>query len=389
MGTRSNTRCRTFRLWAQFRQTPRLLYTRRVFKLIKDWYQRYLTDPQAVALIVLLLPGIVIFWVLGNILAPVFAAIILAYLLDSPVELLEKKLRVARLSAVCVIFLLFLALLGFSVLLLLPLITQQISEFLDNMPAMINNTQELILRLQRRYPQLIPEDILNQLIANMRSELASMGRNMLSFWLSSIPTLITVLVYLLLVPLMIFFLLKDKTLLLRHASNLFPSYRGAAKQLWDEMDAQMGNYIRGKSCEIIIIGAGAFIIFYTLELEYSVLLAIAVGLSVLIPYIGGTIVTLPVVLVAYAQWGLDSSFYWTLAWYLILQFLDGNVLVPILFSEAVNLHPVTIVVAILICGGLWGFWGVFFAIPIATLVKTLINIWPENHAVPTETSQDG
>ena len=62
--------------------------------------------------------------------------------------------------------------------------------------------------------------------------------------------------------------------------------------------------------------------------------------------------------------------------YFVIQFLDGNVLVPILFSEAVNLHPIAIIVAILVFGGLWGFWGVFFAIPLATLVKALINVWP-------------
>jgi putative permease len=61
---------------------------------------------------------------------------------------------------------------------------------------------------------------------------------------------------------------------------------------------------------------------------------------------------------------------------MILQFLDGNILVPVLFSDAVNLHPIAIIVAILVFGGIWGFLGVFFAIPLATLVKALINIWP-------------
>ena len=67
---------------------------------------------------------------------------------------------------------------------------------------------------------------------------------------------------------------------------------------------------------------------------------------------------------------------WLMISYLFLQFLDGNVLVPVLFSDAVNLHPIAIIVAILVFGGLWGFWGVFFAIPFATLIKALINIWP-------------
>ncbi len=64
--------------------------------------------------------------------------------------------------------------------------------------------------------------------------------------------------------------------------------------------------------------------------------------------------------------------------FVISQLLDGNLVVPFLFSEAVNLHPLTIIIAVLIFGGLWGFWGVFFAIPLATLVKAVINALPSN-----------
>lgn len=72
--------------------------------------------------------------------------------------------------------------------------------------------------------------------------------------------------------------------------------------------------------------------------------------------------------------------------YGIIQALDGNVLVPLLFSEAVNLHPVAIIVAVLVFGGLWGFWGVFFAIPLATLIKAILNAWPKAKQHVGETS---
>ena len=81
-------------------------------------------------------------------------------------------------------------------------------------------------------------------------------------------------------------------------------------------------------------------------------------------------------IVAYFQWGLEPYFFWAIGSYLLLQALDGNVLVPLLFSEAVNLHPVAIMVSILVFGNLWGIWGVFFAIPLATLVKALLASWP-------------
>jgi len=88
------------------------------------------------------------------------------------------------------------------------------------------------------------------------------------------------------------------------------------------------------------------------------------GVQVIIPYIGATLVTFPVLGVAYFQWGLSGDdFMYIVIAYSIIQALDGVVLVPVLFSEAVNLHAIAIIVAILFFGGVWGFWGVFFAIP--------------------------
>ena len=86
--------------------------------------------------------------------------------------------------------------------------------------------------------------------------------------------------------------------------------------------------------------------------------------------------TVPVALVALFQWGLTPDFYWAVAAYLIIQALDGNLLAPLLFSEAVDLHPVAIIVAILFFGGIWGFWGVFFAIPLATVIQAILRVWP-------------
>jgi putative permease len=117
-------------------------------------------------------------------------------------------------------------------------------------------------------------------------------------------------------------------------------------------------------------------VFSFMGLEFAPLLGLAVGLSVIVPYVGAAVVTLPVALIGYFQWGWSSDFAYVMAAYAVIQALDGNVLVPLLFSEAVNLHPVAIIVAVLFFGGIWGFWGIFFAIPLATLVRALIYIWP-------------
>ena len=169
--------------------------------------------------------------------------------------------------------------------------------------------------------------------------------------------------------------------------GFLPKDRTIAKGLWAEMDLQMGNYVRGKFYEILIIGGVSYVTFTFMGLNYAPLLAVLVGLSVVIPYIGASVVTVPVLLVAYFQWGWGPEFAWMTVAYFVIQILDGNVLVPLLFSEAVNLHPVAIIVAILVFGGIWGFWGVFFAIPLATLVKALLAAWPHAPTFEEEPSR--
>ena len=100
-----------------------------------------------------------------------------------------------------------------------------------------------------------------------------------------------------------------------------------------------------------------------------------IGLSVIIPYIGAVVVTVPVVIIAYIQWGFGPEFTWAMVAYLVVQLLDANLLVPLLLSGAVNLHPLASIMGILVFGGIWGFWGVFFAIPLASLVQAVLQAW--------------
>ncbi len=167
--------------------------------------------------------------------------------------------------------------------------------------------------------------------------------------------MLTIAVYLVLVPLMVFFLLKDKEQMLNAVRRVLPRNRGLAGQVWKEMNQQITNYIRGKVLEMIVVGIATWLGFLLFGLNYSLLLAVLVGFSVLIPYIGAFVVTIPVIGVALFQFGAGTEFWSCFAVYLIIQALDGNLLVPVLFSEAVNLHPLVIILSVVIFGGLWGF----------------------------------
>jgi putative permease len=347
-----------------------------MIQVIRHWFQRYFSDPEAVLLLVILFIGFGSIIFFGGMLAPVLAGIVFAYLLESMVSALVRW-KVPRLVAVLLIFLSFLSLFFLSLMVLLPLLWKQLSALFEELPQMITKAQEALVWLSTQFPGVFSHDQLYDLVNSMGTDIRSWGKVILSASVSSITGLITWIVYLVLVPLLVFFFLKDHQKLLNWLSEFLPYERGILRKVSKEVNNQIGNYIRGKVTEIILVGVATYSVFWFFGLQYSVLLACLVGLSVLIPYVGGVVVTIPVILVAYLQWGWGSHLGYLILVYTVIQGLDANVLVPLLFSEAVNLHPVAIIVATLFFGGIWGFWGVFFAIPLATLVKAVLNAWPK------------
>ena len=343
---------------------------------LRLWYQRYFSDPQVLALALLLVVGVAVVVLWGRILAPLIAAVIIAFLLDAAVERLACCPGMPRLVAVGIVFTLFMALVVGVLLILAPLVLQQAGQLLREVPAMLSHGQQALMQLSQHYPALFSEQQALDLIDVLRGEAARLGQRILSLSLASLISVITLLVYLVLVPLLVFFFLKDKALILAWLRRFLPVRNGLVRQVWREVHAGLGSYVRGKFLEILIVWFVTWVTFLLLGMNYAMLLSVLVGLSVIIPYVGAAVVTIPVAVVAYLQWGLDSAFWYALVAYGVIQFLDGNLLVPLLFSEVVKLHPVAIIAAVLFFGGLWGLWGVFFAIPLATVVKAVLHAWP-------------
>ncbi len=350
-------------------------------KVVERWVHRYFADDEAVALSLMLITALVVILTMSDLLAPVLAALVFAFLLQGGVNLL-KRWRLPHLLAVIIVFASFLGLFFATLVILVPIVIEQSANLIQEVPGMIKRWQETLLLLPEQYPQLISEMRLAELVAYAQRESAQFAEAALTFSVSKVPNVIVVMVYLVLVPLLIFFMLKDRDELTSSMGELLPENRPVMNQVWLEMNLQIANYVRGKAAEVVIVGSATYLCFALLGVNYAALLALLVGLSVVIPYIGAVIVTIPVVLVGLFQWGWGGDFLWLFIAYAVIQFLDGNVLVPLLFSEAVNLHPIAIILAVLVFGGVWGFWGVFFAIPLATLIKALYNAWPRN--VPEE-----
>lgn len=355
--------------------------------VFKGWIERFFSDEEALIFLIILISSFAIIIGFGMVLAPVFIAIILAYLLQGGMHFCKDK-GLGHLVSTMIMFVFFVGVFLGVLLIVIPATISQAGQLFYELPKMLGQGQELLMLLPERYPELVTEHQVQNWMNQAGTELASLGQWLLSFSIHSIPGAISILIYLVLVPILVFFFLKDGRQITGFFLSFLPQDRKLMNTIWAEMELQIANYIRGKALEICIVGGVTYIGFIAFGLNYAELLAILVGLSVLIPYIGAAVVTVPIAIIAYFQFGYSETLFYCMLVYGVIQALDGNVLVPLLFSEAVNLHPVAIIVAVLGFGGVWGFWGVFFAIPLATLCKAVLTAWPQavKRVEPLQTS---
>ncbi len=353
--------------------------------VISNWLRLLLGNPQLVILVLTLVLGLgAVLWI-GDMVAPILASVIIAYLLDGLANPLER-LRVPRFIGVALVYLAFLAVLAFIVFAVVPLLSQQATQLVGQIPGMLTELREVLMRLPHRYPEFISETQINQVASAVGNEVMTLGRRMVSASVSSVFGVITLGIYLVLMPLLVFFMLKDKEQLIAWVIGFLPRDHRLLAHVWTDVHRQLGNYVRGKIIEILVVWGATYFTFAVFDLDFAVLLSFLVGISVLVPYVGAIAVTIPVAAVAYVQWGIGPDFTYLMIAYLVVQVLDGNVLVPLLFSEVVNMHPIAIIASVLVFGGLWGFWGVFFAIPLGILSQSVLRAWPRRAQIAEETS---
>lgn len=347
-----------------------------MFNMIKSYYKKYFSHPEVIWLLLFLVIGFGLVITIGHILAPVLISIVIVYL----IEWLVSKLvafNIKRNIAYLLVYIAFLAAFVGLILFFL-LLWRQLSNLFKDLPIMLFNAKAALIQFAEQYPSFLPKEQIDSLGSSILIYIQDWAKHQVSSSFSYISIIITWLVYLFLVPLLVFFLLKDRDIIIGWIVKFMPKNRRSLKVICLEMDQQIGNYLRGKIIQIIIGSVVNGLVFLYFNLNYAILLAVVVGLAAIVPYVGTVLASIPLIFVGYLQWGFQADLAYLLISYMVLQIIDGNVLVPILFSKAVNLHPVAIVLAVLLFGNWWGFWGVVFAIPLATLVKTVLLVWPIN-----------
>ena len=337
--------------------------------------KRIFSNEETIVFSLIILLTLIIFSLFIGVLTPFIISVIVAYLLVG----LQKKIETYNVSenlATILAFSIFIIIGAAMFIWLIPLLYVQLQSFVLDIPRLFNEFLNFVSTIPAAFPDLVDSDQISVFFQAVSSELSSITQNIVKSSISGIQSTITVLLYIILFPILVYFFLFDRKNIIEGCLKIIPGDRAMLSQVWSEMDVQLSNYVRGKVLEIFIVGIAAAVLFASFGLNYGALLAVLVGLSVLIPYVGAFSITIPIVIIGILQFGLGSQFYLLIGLYLLLQFLDGNLLVPIIFSEAVKLHPIVIILAVFLFGSMFGFWGVFFSIPLATFIKAVWNAWP-------------
>lgn len=347
-----------------------------MLSILRRWGTRYLSDAEAVVLLGLMV-GVVVITQMADVFLPILASVILAFLLHT----LSRGIAGVGISSRISDYLVFIAFMGISLWLLmdvLPTLIKELSRLFHELPVMLQGLQKLIASLPERYPHIITAEQISAIEMGITDhpEVRNFGRTALAASLTRIPGMFEILIYFILVPMMAFLWLFDIVRIKAWFARFFPQNKSRLMALYAQTYDQLGNYIKGKTIEAVIVSVATYMGFVYFHLNFALLLSVFVGLSVFIPVVGFIVVTGPVVMVALVQFGLTAEMGTLLFVYAVIQFLDGYVLTPLLFSGMVSLHPLAILIAILVFGGLWGMWGVFFAIPLAIVLKNLIEGWP-------------
>lgn len=339
-----------------------------MWQKLNNWLESVFRNSDINKLLAVCAVSLLFLWFFADEITPLFGGILVAYLLEDIVQTLEKR-GIGRTTSTSLVVLLAVACVAVF-LGLLPLFVLQLRGVANELPNIVDSLVHGLASIGGWMPaDMLPAE--EDIRKGVGDAAGSIGKFILDNSIGIAVNIFSLFLYLVLLPLLVFFLLKDKHKLLEMVEQYTPK-TPIFGELWASVDEQFGSYVRGKFIECAVVGGLSWLAFAVLDLNYAFSLAALIGLSVFVPFVGAIAVTVPVLALAYIQFGGGPEFWWVVIAYTVIQAFDGQILVPLLFSEVVKLHPVSIFATIIFFGNLWGVWGVFFAIPLASLIKCII-----------------
>ncbi|MEX3016401.1 AI-2E family transporter [Gymnodinialimonas hymeniacidonis] len=338
-----------------------------------------------------------VLYLLGDVIMPFLVGGAIAYFLDPLADRLEK-MGASRVLATAVIFVFLILIVVLAALIVIPLLVQQTSDLIAAAPGIFENLRGF---LTERFPELINEaSPIRQSLANIGETIQERGAELLQTVLSSAAGVINVLVFMVVVPVVAFYMLLDWDRMVARIDDLLPrDHAPVIRDLASRIDRTLASFIRGQGTVCLILGAFYAIALMVVGLQFGLVVGLVAGLLTFIPYVGALVGGLLAVGLALFQfWGADN--WWMIivvaAIFQVGQMIEGNVLTPKLVGSSVGLHPVWLLFSLSAFGALFGFVGLLVGVPVAAAIGVLVRYFIERYkhgllyrGVEAQNSQDG
>ncbi|MBU9720668.1 MULTISPECIES: AI-2E family transporter [Bacillaceae] len=308
------------------------------------------------------------FEIVLRIIVPFFVAGLIAYVLHPIVEKLSKK-NIPRPISILIIYTLFLVFFIWILFKGTPYIMEEGQEFIEHMPQMAETYASFVNTIHEQ-AEVLPSTFQDRAEQWLQAGEAYIAESLTKVG-GFLRQLMDWMLILIVIPFLVFYLLKDMMLVRKVCWYLTPkAFREEGERLVKEIDESLGAYIRGQLLVCIAVGILAYIGFIIIDMPYALLLAVFIGLTNVIPYFGPIIGMVPVVFIA-----LTESFQLVIFAVIvtfIVQIVEGNILAPIIVGKSLHMHPVLIIFALVVGGEVAGVIGLILSVPILTVLRVIL-----------------
>lgn len=305
--------------------------------------------------------------VFGTIFKPFFYAIIFAYLLDPIVDVIEGK-KIKRVYAVILVYLILICFIIFFSFVIAPRLFKDIKVLVESIPRYTAQFQHMIKGFQESYMNSNLPQGLKEIIDNNLLSLQDWIVNGLQTAMDGVLEAFSKFIYFILVPVIVFYLLKDASYFKKQIMLLLPrKHRNKAVLLFRDIDNVFGRYIRGQIIVAIFVGVMITTALTVLKIKYAVFLGLFSGLVNIIPYFGPIIGLIPTVM--FALFDSPAKALYAAGAFIIIQQIESGILTPRIIGHSVGVHPVYVILSLVIGGKFFGIGGMIIAVPILAAIK--------------------
>lgn len=309
-------------------------------------------------------------WFLGNVITPFLLGGAIAYCLDPLADWLEEH-GLSRAAAVSVITAFAVLAFGVAVLLVIPLLIEQSTQFVRNAPMLFSSLQNF---LAERFPAMMEEgSTLRNSLSGLGETVRQKGGDLVNGVLASFTGIVNVIVLFFFVPVVAFYLLLDWDHMIARIDELLPrDHAPKIREIAGEIDKTLAKFVRGQGTVCLILGTFYAVALMSVGLQFGLFIGAVAGLISFIPFVGSLFGgAMAIGLALFQFWGDWLWIALVAGIFMFGQAVEGNILTPKLVGGSVGLHPVWLIFALSAFGAIFGFVGLLVAVPLAAMLGVL------------------